>query len=67
MAASGRREGSERPSMPLSALERSRAFLDLLRGGGNYDEVALEGLEVVDASPGRVVCRLPAAPKHANR
>lgn len=50
-----------------TALERCELFLELLRGGGNYDESVLDGLEVLEAAPGRVVCRLPAAPKHANR
>ncbi|KAI8469026.1 MAG: HotDog domain-containing protein [Monoraphidium minutum] len=52
---------------PLAPLERARAFVALLRCGGNYDEPVLEGLEVAEASAGRVLCRMRAARKHANR
>lgn len=37
-----------------------------MREGGTYDATALDGLELVEASPGRVACRLVVARRHAN-
>jgi acyl-coenzyme A thioesterase PaaI-like protein len=51
----------------LTPLERARAFLDSLRSNQHYDHTALDGLEVVSAERGRVVCRLTPTQQHANR
>jgi acyl-coenzyme A thioesterase PaaI-like protein len=52
---------------PPTPLERAQAFLELLRGGQNYDEPVLDGLTLERAWDGGIVCRLQAARKHANR
>ena len=49
-----------------SPLQRAAAFFDALRAGSTYDAAALDGLELIDASPGRVLCRVVCAPQHAN-
>jgi hypothetical protein len=48
-------------------VERAAAFVELLRGGDNYDQPVLEGLRLVEASAGRVLFRLPSTRRLANR
>jgi hypothetical protein len=52
---------------PLSPLERAEAFLAYLRDQAGYDRPVLEGLTVLEAGPGRLLCRLKTRPAHANR